>query len=354
MADDKAQALAGPDLRDGMKFDGLGENVPLLGHFDGEALVLVRQGEQVFATGAVCSHYSGPLAEGLVVGETIRCPLHHARFNLRTGEAEGAPALNPISCFNVRRQGDRVMIDGRKEVDFRVACPLNPSSVVIVGAGAAGAACADKLRAKGYAGPVTLAGDEEPGPVDRPNLSKDFLAGTANEDWIPLRTREYYESIQVELITDDPVVRIDPADHHVSLRGGQRLSYGALLLATGAEPRTLSIEGAELPHVFRLRTLADSKAIIAKAQNARTCAVIGGGFIGLEAAASLRQRGLKVSVIGQESIPLGKVLGEEARPIRSENCMSSTVSVSSSTPRLARSGRIGLRWATGSPSKPIW
>lgn len=311
MADDKAQALAGPDLRGGVKFDGLGESVPLLCHFDGEAVVLVRQGEQVFATGAVCTHYSGPLAEGLVVGETIRCPLHHARFNLRTGEAEGAPALNPISCFNVRRQDGRVMIDGRKEVDFRVDCPLNPSSVVIVGAGAAGAACADKLRAKGYAGPVTLAGDEEPGPVDRPNLSKDFLAGTANEDWIPLRTREYYESIQVELITDDPVVRIDPADHHVSLRGGQRLSYGALLLATGAEPRTLSIEGAELPHVFRLRTLADSKAIIAKAQNARTCAVIGGGFIGLEAAASLRQRGLKVSVIGQESIPLGKVLGEE-------------------------------------------
>src|SRR5450432_291742 len=181
MAEDKAQALAGPDLRDGVKLDGVGENVPLLGHFDGEAVVLVRQGEQVFATGAVCTHYSGPLAEGLVVGETIRCPLHHARFNLRTGEAEGAPALNPISCFNVRRQGDSVMIDGKKEVDFRVACPLNPSAVVIVGAGAAGAACADKLRAKGYAGPVTLAGDEEPGPVDRPNLSKDFLAGTANE-----------------------------------------------------------------------------------------------------------------------------------------------------------------------------
>ena len=104
MAEDKAQALAGPDLRAGVKFDGLAESEPLLGHFDGEAVVLVRQGEQVFATGAVCTHYSGPLAEGLVVGETIRCPWHHARFDLRTGEAEGAPALNPVSCFNVRRQ----------------------------------------------------------------------------------------------------------------------------------------------------------------------------------------------------------------------------------------------------------
>src|SRR6266700_731296 len=282
MAEDKAQALAGLDLKSGVEFGRLVENEPLLGHFDGEPVILVRQGEQVFATGAVCTHYSGPLAEGLVVGETIRCPWHHARFSLCTGEAEGAPALNPVSCFNVRRHGDMVMIDGKKTADFRVPFPLNPSSVVILGAGASGAACADMLRAKGYAGPITLAGDEEPSPVDRPNLSKDFLAGTAQEDWIPLRTRAYYESIQVELITSDPAVRISPADHQVSLRSGRSLNYGALLLATGAEPRSLSIEGADLPHVFRLRTLADSKAIIAKAQRAGTGAVIGSGFIGLE------------------------------------------------------------------------
>jgi NADPH-dependent 2,4-dienoyl-CoA reductase/sulfur reductase-like enzyme/nitrite reductase/ring-hydroxylating ferredoxin subunit len=311
MADDKAQALLGPDLRSGVEFGRLVENEPLLGHFDSEPVILVRQGEQVFATGALCTHYSGPLAEGLVVGETIRCPLHHARFSLRTGEAEGAPALNPVPCFNVRRQDDMVTVEGQKAVDFRVACPLNPASVVIVGAGASGAACADMLRAKGYAGPITLAGDEEPGPVDRPNLSKDFLAGTATEDWIPLRTREYYESIQVELVTGDPAVRVSPAEHRVSLRSGRTLSYGSLLLATGAEPRSLSIDGANLPHVYRLRTLADSQAIIAKAQRAGTCAVIGSGFIGLEVAASLRHRGLKVSVIGPESVPLGKVLGEK-------------------------------------------
>jgi apoptosis-inducing factor 3 len=311
MADDKAQALSGPDLRSGVEFGRLVENEPLLGHFDAEPVILVRQGEQVFATGAICTHYGGLLAEGLVVGGTIRCPLHHARFSLRNGEAEGAPALNPVSCFNVRRQDGMVMIDGSRTADFRVACKLNPSSVVIVGAGASGAACADMLRAKGYAGPVTLAGDEEPGPVDRPNLSKDFLAGTATEDWIPLRTREYYESIQVELVTGDPAVRISPADHQVFLRSGRTLSYGSLLLATGAEPRSLSIEGADLPHVCRLRTLADSKMIIAKAQKAGSCAVIGSGFIGLEVAASLRDRGLKVSVIGQDSVPLGKVLSEE-------------------------------------------
>ena len=269
MSKENPSALPGPDLGAGVKFDSLAENKPLLGHFDGAPVLLVRQGEQVFATGAVCTHYGGPLAEGLVVDGTIRCPWHHARFDLRTGEAQGAPALNPVPCFNVLRREGLVMVGEKKAADFHVPCNLNPSSVVIVGAGAAGAACADMLRAKGYTGPVTLAGDEEPGPVDRPNLSKDFLAGTAEEDWIPLRTREYYESIRVDLVTDDPAVRINATEHQVSLRSGRTLSYGALMLATGAEPRSLSIEGADLPHVCRLRTLADSNAIIARARKAQ-------------------------------------------------------------------------------------
>src|ERR1700674_705786 len=150
MAEDNAHALSGPDLRAGVKFGGLVRSGPVLGHFRGEPAISVRQGERVFATGAVCTHYGGPLAEGLVVDQTIRCPWHHARFSLRTGGAEGAPAFNPVASFNVRRRDDMVIIDGKKAADFRVPCPLNPSSVVIVGAGASGAACADMLRAKGY------------------------------------------------------------------------------------------------------------------------------------------------------------------------------------------------------------
>src|SRR5438034_1589614 len=241
MAEDKAQGLAGLDLRLGVEFGRLVENEPLLGHFDGEPVILVRQGEQVFAIGAVCTHYSGPLAEGLVVGETIRCPWHHARFSLRTGEAEGAPALNPIACFSVQREDKKVRVDQKRNVDFRVSCPRNPESVVIIGGGAAGAACADMLRNKGYGGPVTLVCDEEPGPVDRPNLSKDYLAGTAPEDWIPLRSREYYQTIHVEMIMGDPAVRIDSTGHEATLRSGRVLRYGALLLATGGEPRSLAI-----------------------------------------------------------------------------------------------------------------
>jgi len=309
MAEDKK--LPGPDLKAGVDWSKLTENEPFLGHYEGEPVIFVRQGDHVSALAATCTHYGGPLAEGLVVDNTIRCPWHHARFNVHTGEAEGAPALNPVSCFNVRRQGSAVAITGKAEADFRVACPQNPSSIVIIGAGAAGSACGDMLRTKGYSGPVTLVADEQPSPIDRPNLSKDYLAGSAPEEWIPLRTPDYYQSIRVELVTGNPVARLHPEAHNVSLQDGRTLTYGALLLATGAEPRSLSINGSNLPHVFRLRTLADSNAIIAKAQQARNCVVIGSSFIGLEVAASLRSRGREVTVISQDSVPLGNILGKE-------------------------------------------
>jgi NADPH-dependent 2,4-dienoyl-CoA reductase/sulfur reductase-like enzyme/nitrite reductase/ring-hydroxylating ferredoxin subunit len=343
MADDTAPKLNGPDLKSGVALESLAENSPLLGHVDGEAIILVRQGENIFATGATCTHYGGPLAEGLVVGETIRCPWHHARFSLRSGEAEGAPALNPIACFMVQREGEKVRVSRKRDADFKVPCPRNPESVVIIGGGAAGAACADMLRNKGYGGPVTLVTDEEPGPVDRPNLSKDYLAGTAQEDWIPLRSGEYYQSIHVEMITGDPASRIDPGAHEVSLRSGRVLRYGALLLATGAEPQLLSIEGAGLPHVRRLRTLADSKAIVARAQQAKRCIVIGCSFIGLEVAASLRHRGLEVTVIGQAAIPLAKVLGAElGRWIQDLHEQNGVRFLLGRTPRMIREDRVEL------------
>ena len=306
------KTLTGPDFKVGIEFSKLIENEPHLGHYEGEPVVLVRQGNDGFAIAATCTHYGGPLAEGLVVGDTIRCPWHHARFSLGTGEAVGAPALNPVSCFMVRRSGDMIAIAGKKEGNFHVVCPQKPSSVVIIGAGAAGAACADMLRTKGYAGPVTLVAEEQPSPVDRPNLSKDYLAGSAPEEWIPLRTPEYYQSIHVDLVAGNPAVRILPHEHKVTLRDGRTLNYGALLLSTGAEPRSLPIEGAGKPHVFRLRTLADSNAIIAEAKQARNCVVIGSSFIGLEVAASLRSRGLEVTVISPDSVPLARVLGDEA------------------------------------------
>ena len=187
----EAPQLSGPDLSIGVRLADLREGEPLLGHADGQAVMLVRRGDAIFAIGATCTHYSGPLAEGLVVGETVRCPWHHACFNLRTGEAIGAPALNPIACYEVERDGDRVRVGGERAA-ARAAHGRRPRR-----ARSSSSAPARRARrrprccaARATPGPLTLIGAEP--PVDRPNLSKDYLAGNAPEEWIPLRDAAFY------------------------------------------------------------------------------------------------------------------------------------------------------------------
>jgi len=301
-------ALGGPDLALGIESDTLAEGAPLLGHVHGEPVLLSRQGALVFAVGATCSHYGGPLADGLIVGETVRCPWHHACFSLRTGEAVRAPALNPIPCFDVDERGGKLFVLGKRAVAPKAPKP-GPPSVVIVGAGAAGNAAAEALRREGYEGPITMIGADPSVPYDRPNLSKDYLAGNAPEEWIPLRSPEFYAEQRIDLRLDARVARIDPSARVVELASGARIPFGALLLATGAEPVRLRVPGAELPHVLYLRTLADSRAIIARASNARRAVVLGASFIGLEVAASLRARGLDVSVVAPDARPLERIMG---------------------------------------------
>jgi NADPH-dependent 2,4-dienoyl-CoA reductase/sulfur reductase-like enzyme/nitrite reductase/ring-hydroxylating ferredoxin subunit len=303
--------LSGPDLEQGVPLEGLVEGQPLLGHARGEGVVLVRRGSEVLAVGATCTHYGGPLADGLAVGDTIRCPWHHACFSLRSGEAVGAPALNPVAAFEVERMGGSVLVRGPLSGPRSASPQEAPESVVVVGAGPAGAACAEALRRLGYRGPVTLVGAEPPGPVDRPNLSKDYLAGTAPEERIALRGPEFYAEQEIEFLPEDAATAIDLAPRRLTLLSGRTLTYGALVLATGTEPRRLTIPGADRPHVLLLRTLADSRAIIARAGGSRRAVVIGASFIGLEAAAALRHRGLEVDVVGPETIPLARVVGEE-------------------------------------------
>ena len=308
MAD--AKELSGPDLSAGIAVSELAENVPLLGHAEGAAVMLVRTGATIRAVGAVCSHYSGPLAEGLVVGETVRCPWHHACFDLRTGEALGAPALDPIACYEVLRHGDRVSVGARLPAPTPAAPPQSPAKIVIAGAGAAGAAAAEKLRRLGYSGDISLVANEPPGPVDRPNLSKDFLAGNAPMEWVRLRDDAFYEKLKIEFIRDE-AVELDAAAKTLILKGGRRLPYDKLLLSTGSEPSRLPIEGASLPHVFTLRTLADAQAIIAASASAHRAVIIGSSFIGLEVAASLRARNLDVDVVSRDRVPLEHVMGTQ-------------------------------------------
>jgi NADPH-dependent 2,4-dienoyl-CoA reductase/sulfur reductase-like enzyme/nitrite reductase/ring-hydroxylating ferredoxin subunit len=304
-----AKELSGPDLATGVELASLAEGKPLLGHAQGESVMLVRRGATVHAIGATCTHYSGPLAEGLVVGETVRCPWHHACFDLRTGQALGAPALDPVACYEVSVRGSRVAV-GAKQSHKPASPPQSPASVVIVGAGAAGAAAAEKLRRLGYTGPIALVAGEAPGPIDRPNLSKDFLAGTAPMEWVTLRDDGFYQKMKIELVRDQAVA-IDTREKAVTLAGGRKLAYGKLLLAPGSEPSRLPIDGATRPHVKTLRTLADSQAIIDAAARATRIVVIGSSFIGLEVAAALRARNLEVDVVSRDRVPLAHVMGEQ-------------------------------------------
>jgi NADPH-dependent 2,4-dienoyl-CoA reductase/sulfur reductase-like enzyme/nitrite reductase/ring-hydroxylating ferredoxin subunit len=286
----------------------------ILGRVAGEAVVLARDGGALFAIGAECTHYHGPLGEGALVAGTVRCPWHHACFSLRTGEALRAPALNPVTCWQVEQ--DDGMIYVREKLQpaarpARAATQAGPDSIVIIGGGAAGNAAAEMLRREGYAGPVTLLSADDARPYDRPNLSKDYLAGNAPEEWIPLRSLEFYAEHGIELKLGARAATIDVKAREVRLTDGSRHRYGALLLATGAIPVRLNIPGSDLPHVLYLRTLADSRALIGAATASRRAVVIGASFIGLEVAASLRARGLEVHVVAPEARPMEHVLGQE-------------------------------------------
>jgi NADPH-dependent 2,4-dienoyl-CoA reductase/sulfur reductase-like enzyme len=183
--------------------------------------------------------------------------------------------------------------------------------VVIVGGGAAGFAAAEMLRREGFSGQVTLFSSDDAAPYDRPNCSKDYLAGNAPEDWMPLRPLEFYKEQSIELELRTEVAAIDARARHVTLANGRTAAFDRLLLATGAEPVRLDIPGADQPHVHVLRSLSDSRAIIAKSQTARRAVVLGASFIGLEVAASLRARKIEVHVVAPDRRPLERVLGRE-------------------------------------------
>lgn len=308
-----SDAPAGPDLTRGIAVDRLADGGMLAGHVGDDAVLLVRRGDDFHAVGAHCSHYNGPLADGLVVGDTVRCPWHHACFSLITGEALRPPAFKPLPCWSVERRGDTVVVGGRSQPAPPRPAPRGdaPGRIVIVGGGAAGFAAADMLRRQHHDGDIVIISAEDAAPVDRPNLSKDYLAGSAPEDWIPLQPEDFYADRRIALRLGTTVAAIDPAAREIVLAGGERLGWDRLLLATGAEPVRLSIPGADLPHVHALRSLADSRAVVAGAGAARRAVVLGASFIGLEVAAALRQRDIAVDVVAPGRRPLERVLGPE-------------------------------------------
>jgi apoptosis-inducing factor 3 len=308
-----------PDLTSGIAFRDLPEGGKILGTVGEEEVIVLRRGDAVFACSAYCTHYHGALMDGVLAGETLRCPLHHACFSIRTGEALRAPALDPLQCWRVERIGETIFVREKLPESRSAAASSTaakpapgPRKVLIIGGGAAGLAAAEMLRREGYSGSLTIVSAEDSPPCDRPNLSKDYLAGTAPEEWMPLRPPEFYTRLRIELRLSTHVSSIDTDRRRAKLENGRELEYDALLLATGADPVRLEIPGATPGRLYYLRSFADSRAIVAKAATAKTALVVGASFIGLEVAASLRERALEVHVVAPENVPMLRALGAEA------------------------------------------
>lgn len=298
------------DLAAGVPLQDLADTPLVAGRVGADAVVLVRGSSGTFAIGATCTHSGAPLAEGLVVGDTLRCPWHHACFDIRSGAALAAPAFNPVGRWSVEERDGMVYVGAKLEGAAPAAAPAGGADrVVIVGAGAAGVAAADTLARFGGGCPVTLIGNESEPPYDRTMLTKHFLAGTAGGAELPMKVADL-AGRGIAVRQGSTVTSIDPEARLVHLADGTSLPYDKLILATGAEPKRLTIPGADRPHVRTLRSAEDARAVLDGLPAVRHVVVVGGSFIGMEAAAALRDQAVEVTVVASDEKPLAKVFGE--------------------------------------------
>jgi NADPH-dependent 2,4-dienoyl-CoA reductase/sulfur reductase-like enzyme/nitrite reductase/ring-hydroxylating ferredoxin subunit len=288
----------------------LKEARPVAAVLDDRKLLLVSLDGKIYACGGECPHYKAPLTDGLLAGHIVTCPWHNARFDVRDGRMVSPPALNDIPSYEAKIESGQVWIRPKGGTAIEMPPGSDGRTFVIVGAGAAGNAAAETLRREGFSGRIVLIGSEAQGPYDRTMLSKDYLSGEAPAKWLPLRGEKFYNRLEIEVRAGTRVVSLDPRSRMLGLEDGGELRGDRILLATGTVALRLAIPGSELPGCFTLRSLEDADALIARLAHAEKVVLIGGSFIALEAASSLRHRGLEVHVVAPESVPLVKVFGE--------------------------------------------
>ncbi len=277
-------------------------------------VLLVRIHDVVHAYGNECPHKGAPLADGLVAGDQVVCPYHQARFSLASGAVEHPPARDDLPVYDVAEVDGAIFVGPEplaEPAERKPAPPvLKSQAFVIVGAGAAGCAAAEELRRRGFAGRIRLLTPEPNLPYDRTDLSKGYLAGASGDEDLPLRDAGFYRRQEITLLTESRVDRVDAAARQVELADGERIAFDQALIATGSRPRQLEVPGAELQGLFSLRSWIDASELVGELAGAGRVVIVGAGFIGLEAAASLRGRGLEVALVAPEPVPLGPVFGE--------------------------------------------
>lgn len=289
---------------------------------DGIHIALYNLDGEIYATHGICTHALALLSEGWIEDGKIECPLHQGQFDIRSGKALCSPVTEDLRTFAVRVGGNDILVD----VDQPgAASPLknvtaepaaletenrseNTNRVVIVGAGQAAAAAIRSLRAHGFNGSIDLIGAEPHLPYERPPLSKELLLGKADlSSGIRLSETDAAQH-GVRLHLGIAATSIDPTQRQITLDDGRVLTYDALLIATGGEPRRLNIPGADLPGVHYLRTIEDSLAIGSALDGAQHIAVVGGGFIGLELASAAIARGVAVTLLEREPEIMARIM----------------------------------------------
>ena len=301
-----------PDFANGVAVTAIADGGMLAGWFEGEKVLLVHQAGRFCALSAVCTHMKAPLGDGMIVGDELICPWHHARFRLESGEAIAAPAFKPLARFAVEERDGQLFVTGKRGAPtIAVKAVLDSPRIVILGGGAAGYACAEMLTRNGWGGAVTLVSAETDPPYDRTVCSKQYLTGQMERDDCLLEGAEGRSETRFRRQLGRTALSIDTGQRKLRLDDGTTIAFDILVLATGAEPNTLDKPGFDRPDVHFLRTLRDADALMEAASPGKRAVVIGAGFIGLEAAASLTQRKLSVDVIAPDAIPLAAVLGPE-------------------------------------------
>lgn len=286
-------------------------------------LVLLRVAGQLRAFQGECPHAGAPLADGALCHGRLICPWHKAAFRAEDGALCEPPALDSLKRYPLEMRGDEVWVDDQPIFDPHVPPADDARTFVIVGAGAAGTACAAALREKGFGGRVVMIDHEPDAGYDRTVLSKFVLAAEMQvSETPPLRDDDFYREQRIERLQDE-VRSIDVDGKILHLREGQSLRYDAAVLATGAVPNSLELPGADLPQVFVLRSKAQAGQIMSAAKAEQRAVIIGDSFIALECASALRQHGLEVTVLARHQVPFaaqfGEAVGKAIRALHEKN-----------------------------------
>jgi|AntAceMinimDraft_12_1070368.scaffolds.fasta_scaffold13780_2 anthranilate 1,2-dioxygenase large subunit len=285
---------------------------------DGLRIALWAIDGEVYATGNICTHAFAFLTDGHVENGCIECPLHQGLFDIRSGKALSAPVTKDIATYAVKQEDGFVWVDvntpgpqPKETVKIASVIGSDARTLVLIGAGQAGAETAIAARKHGFGGRIVLIGSEAHMPYERPPLSKDLLIGKATVEEAHVFATGQADELQVETMLGVSVVAIHGDDKTVKLSHGETLAYDILVLATGARPREFVVDGSDTTKVYYLRDLADSEGLGAALKTAKRVAIVGGGFIGLEIASAARKLGADVTVIESQPRLMTRLLPAE-------------------------------------------